>query len=404
VLASVRELSRLELIGETLRAALNEIASKDSKWLKNVILPIWHTYYNKRVESNRLPRGEKERENYALTVGKHGFWLLTLLEAPTTPESLSKLTKVNALRTAWSRHYELDVSPAGGPPNIRFKTNLEVAKAQEQIDSPYDSDVRYRSKSGMHWTGYMVHMSETCDDDNIHLITHVHTTAADVHEAMCTETIHQALVAKGLSPDQHLVDAAYVSAELLVNSQADHGIDLIGPPRGNPAWQSKVEGAYTSEQFRIDWNKRVVQCPQGITSAAWRDYLDGNGKAYHMVNFPKIECSKCCTRTRCTKAKQSPRRLFLHPQVQHDALYTARQRLNSDTGWKLYSCRAGVEGTLSQAVRAFGLRRTRYCGLTKTHLQNIAIATALNIERVFAWLTNQPRASTRVSPFAKLAT
>ncbi len=153
---------------------------------------------------------------------------------------------------------------------MRFKTNHEVSQAEEKVESPYDSEARYRSKSGMNWTGYMVHISETCDEDNVHLITHVHTTPADVHEAMCTESIHKALVDKGLPPREHLVDAAYVSAELLVRSQVHYGIDLVGSGRVNPRWQTKVEGAYTGEQFIIDWEQRVAHCPQGVVSADWR--------------------------------------------------------------------------------------------------------------------------------------
>ena len=81
---------------------------------------------------------------------------------------------------------------------MRFKTNGELAQAEELIESPYDPEVRYRSKSGLHWTGYMVHFSETCDDERVSLITHVHTTTADVHEAMCTDPIQRALSQKSL--------------------------------------------------------------------------------------------------------------------------------------------------------------------------------------------------------------
>jgi hypothetical protein len=220
----------------------------------------------------------------------------------------------------------------------------------------------------MHWTGYMVHLSETCEDDSAHLITHVHTTAADVHEATCTQDIHEALRKKDLLPSAHFVDAAYVSAELLVISRADFGIDLVGPPRINPNWQTKVEGAYTNEQFTIDWAQRVVHCPQGVASSAWYDCLDKEGKPYYRVYFPKHACGACPARALCTKAKQAPRCLSLHPQVEHEALQAARQRLGSEEGWTLYARRAGVEGTLSQAARAFGLRRTRYRGLAKTSL------------------------------------
>jgi hypothetical protein len=146
-----------------------------------------------------------------------------------------------------------------------------VSQAEEKVESPYDPEARYRSKSGMNWTGYMVHVSETCDEDSVHLITHVHTTPADVHEAMCTEPIQKALSDKGLPPHDHLVDAAYVSAELLVGSQVDYGIDLVGPARENPTWQARVGGGYTVEYFKIDWGQHVACCPQGVASVRWRD-------------------------------------------------------------------------------------------------------------------------------------
>jgi transposase len=406
VLSSTRTLGRLELVGETLRAALNEIATLEPQWLQGVTPPAWHERYDKRVEDTRLPRLDKEREQYARTVGEDGFTLLTLLEAPTAPPALTTLPKVAALRTAWARHFEREISPiSGGSPGVRWKTNREVAQAPEKIESPYDTEARYRSKSAMHWTGFMVHLSETCEDDSAHLITHVHTTTAEVHEAMCTRDIHAALRKKDLLPAEHFVDAAYISAELLVESRANDGVDLIGPARVNPNWQTKVEGAYTGEQFPIDWDKRVVHCPQGVASAAWYDCLDKDGKLqHHKVHFPKRACSACHARALCTKAKQAPRQLLLHPQAQHEALRTARQRLSSEEGWKLYARRAGVEGTLSQAVRAFGLRRTRYRGLAKTSLQHVATAAAVNVERITAWLSGQPLAKTRTSRFAELAT
>jgi transposase len=67
-----------------------------------------------------------------------------------------------------------------------------------------------------------------------------------------------------------------------------------------------------------------------------------------------------------------------------------------------YARRAGVEGTLSQAVSRFGLRRCRYIGLRKTGLQHIITAVALNLARIDAWLTRRPVAKTRTSTFAAL--
>ncbi|MDZ4382059.1 MAG: transposase, partial [Parvibaculum sp.] len=125
---------------------------------------------------------------------------------------------------------------------------------------------------------------------------------------------------------------------------------------------------------------------------------------YHLVHFPRHVCGAFHARALCTKARQNSRQLLLHLQVEHEALHAARQRLGSKEGRKLYARRAGVEATLSQAVRAFGLRRTRYRGLAKTSLQHVATAAAMNVERATAWPTGQPRAKTRTSRFARLAT
>jgi transposase len=54
-------------------------------------------------------------------------------------------------------------------------------------------------------------------------------------------------------------------------------------------------------------------------------------------------------------------------------------------------------------VRVFGLRRSRYRGLAKTHLQHVATAAAINLERLAAWFQALPRAATRTSRFAGLA-
>lgn len=89
----------------------------------------------------------------------------------------------------------------------------------------------------------MVHVSETCEDTTPHLLTHGQTTSAAVHEAMCTDDIPQALTEKDLTPQEHLVDAAYVDAALWVQSRQEYGIDLLGPTRANASGQTKVDGA-----------------------------------------------------------------------------------------------------------------------------------------------------------------
>lgn len=68
-----------------------------------------------------------------------------------------------------------------------------------------------------------------------------------------------------------------------------------------------------------------------------------------------------------------------------------------------YHTRAGIEGTLSRGVRAFGLRRSRHAGQAKTALQEVCTAVGMNALRVVRWLDGRPRAVTRTSRFAALA-
>jgi transposase len=401
VLAAIRTLNRLELVGETLRAALNELATVAPDWLR-AAPEAWYKRYAHRVEDGRLPRAAAEREPYARTVGEDGFALLDRLDQPETPEGLRSLPKVAILRQVWARHFvREDGAPPGG--SVRLRAKEDPPPEAEPVESPYDTEARFRTRSGTSWTGYVVHLSESCEDDGAHLITHAMTTVATVHEARCTAMIHQALLAKGLVPAEHLVDAAYVDAELLVGSREELGIELLGPPRPNPSWQGKVEGGHTLDRFEVDWDARRVRCPQGKLSSAWSPQVDHAGAPYVSVMFRKADCGACPARSLCTRAEHQARHLKLPPRAEHEALKAARGRLATKEGRRCYARRAGIEGTISQGVRAFGLRRSRYRGLARTHLQHVATAAAINLARLGDWFRAVPRAVTRTSRFAALA-
>jgi transposase len=278
---------------------------------------------------------------------------------------------------------------------------VTLPRAAEGIESPYDVDARSRHKHGTSWTGSMVHVSETCDATHPHLLTHVHTTSAAVHEASCTEVIHQALVDKALAPTEQLVDGASIDAELLHTSQQAHGITLRGPTRPIQGWQTPVEGAYTVEHFAVAWQHQTVVCPPGTPSRSWHELVARDGHPYILVSFSPQQCRPCPRRPCCTQSRQQGRRLRLPPQAQYEALQTARAWYTSDEGQQRYKRRAGVEGPLSQGVRAFGLRRTRYRGLDKTHVQHVATAVAINSERMVAWLEERIRYTWKVDKVSR---
>lgn len=192
-----------------------------------------------------------------------------------------------------------------------------------------------------------------------------------------------------------------MDADLLVTSQKRHGITLVGPTRANNTWQTKVEGAYDLDQFVIDWEQQQVRCPQGHASTAWKEGVDTTGSPLILTYFRRKDCQACPARTLCTKARR--RVIGFRPRAQYEALRATRQRHASPEGKQLYNRRAGIEGTISQGVRAFGVRFCRYRGLAKTHLQQVATATAINLDRLANWFHQIPHAKTRTSRFASLA-
>ena len=103
--------------------------------------------------------------------------------------------------------------------------------------------------------------------------------------------------------------------------------------------------------------------------------------------------------------ERRPRQLTVRPQAQHEALQAARQRQQTEEFKGQYALRAGVESSLSQGVRRFELRQSRYIGLARTHLQQTLNATAMNLVRVVDWLRRKPGGDTKrpLGRFARLA-
>ncbi len=97
------------------------------------------------------------------------------------------------------------------------------------------------------------------------------------------------------------------------------------------------------------------------------------------MGFPRRTCQLCPSRSLCTRSDSEPRRLTLRPKKEHELLQSIRVQQETDEWKKIYDTRAGVEGTISQGVRAFGLRKARYTGLAKVQLQHILSAAAINV-------------------------
>lgn len=325
-----------------------------------------------------------------------GHKILAAIYAAAAPVEVRALAAVEILRRTWVHQFYFEEG------QVRWRSAADLPPAGHRHDSPYDADARYGNKRSATWTGYKVHLTETCDTDAPHLITHVATTPAPVGDIDLTAPIHEALAARDLLPAEHFVDAGYVDAPLLVTSKAQHQIEMVGPVRPDVSWQGKAGQGYDLSGFALDWEAQAVTCPQGQISTTWVPSQDAWGNATIHVSFPRSACAGCPARAQCTRAKTGPRALTLRPRAEHEVLQEIRRQQESDAWRARYARRAGIEGTLSQAIRAFGVRQCRYIGLAKTRLQHVLTAVALNVVRLDAWWTGQPFAKTRRSAFTAL--
>ena len=298
VLAAVRKLNRLETVGETLRAALNALAVVAPKWLVAHVTPDWFDRYGVRFEQYRLPQERVEQEELGATIGRDGTQLLSAIDDEGAPGWLGEVPAVAVLRQVWEQQY---VKENG---EVTWRSEKEMVPNSQRIESPYDVEARNKTKRCTNWTGYTVHVTETCDRETPNLITHVETTAATTNEVDMIGAIHQALQEKDLLPGEHLVDAGYVDAENLVSSDDEYGVDLCGPTPPDPSWQSKDESAFDIACFAIHWEAQQVICPQGKVSRSWHARTE-KGLPVIQVRFRTTDCRSCVARSQCTRAQTS---------------------------------------------------------------------------------------------------
>ncbi len=95
----------------------------------------------------------------------------------------------------------------------------------------------YSTKRESSWVGYKIHVTETCDAGAPHLIVNVETTPATTPDDNMLAVIHKSLETRDLLPAEHLVDKGYTDAGVLVDSQRDYGVAVLGPVADDPSWQ-----------------------------------------------------------------------------------------------------------------------------------------------------------------------
>ena len=395
VCGAIRALNRIECVGEAMRYALNTLSLVAPDWTLCNTPPDWVERYGTRIEAYRLPKSREKQNAYVQQVGADGLQLLQAIDDPTAPAWLSELEALRTLRVIWIQNYTwVDDG------RLRWRNETEMPPASLYINSPYDTQARYNRKRTTSWVGYKVHLTEIYDCDRPHLITNVETTMAATPDGEMTTPIHESLQEKELLPEIHAVDTGYVDAELLIISQKEFGVNLVGPTRSGGRWQEKEKKGFAISDFVINWEKQQAICPAGKTSKSWTPAVDRVKNPVIKIKFSTKDCGKCPFQPQCTKSNR--RGLTMRTEEQHKMLQKAREREKTESYKKEYGKRAGIEGTISQGVRRCGMRHSRYRGLVKTHLQHILTACAINIVRVMSWLDGERPGRTRDSAFVRL--
>lgn len=395
ILAKVRRLNQLELVGETLRATLDALSEAAPSWVRSHLPAEWGIRYGLLINERRLPKSEAERKRWAKQVGADGFALLHLLEEPQTPAALRQLAQGQILRTVWQQCYQRDEQG-----QVQWRDGPRV-EAKARLISPYETQARVGCKGNMTWLGYRTHLTETCEADLPELIVQVQTTVAPINDVEQLPPMQQDLLKQGLRPREQLVDGGYLDSEQMLAS-AQLGIEVHGPALSDQSWQARAPGGYTLKEFTVDWQQQTVQCPQGHQSQSWRVAKQGKQAGSSNVLFAHDTCANCPVRGQCTRSLKQGRKLTLPPPERAQVLARNREQATDAASQRQYALRSGVEACISQEVRRLHSRQARSRGQPAVQLQQVLCAVALNFIRLDAWWQRPKRGKLRRGRFGRL--
>ncbi|MFE2713961.1 transposase [Streptomyces mirabilis] len=184
---------------------------------------------------------------------------------------------------------------------------------------------------------------------------------------------------------EHLVDAGYTSLPHLEQATREHQVTVSGPLRSNPTRQHRRDEGFARDDFHVDYDRQQVTCPQGKVSQGWHGpYPTSSPTAAPLIvaRFTKSQCQPCPARTQCTTSRESTRTVGFPPRELRDLQLRVRTEQQTPEWKTRYAVRSGVEGTVNEFAHGYGMRRCRYRGQGKAHIQHVLTAIAVNIERL----------------------
>jgi len=360
IIGNVRELSRIELLHETLRLFCKEANS----YLVNVDKKLkgYLELYSEKISIKGISDAQKRK-----LIKDAGQTMRAFIELSRHKsfEDIQHLDSYKTLVTVFEQNFEDSPDPDDGPKLIK------IATGKDHISSPHEAEARFGNKGKKKWLGYKAQVVETVseEEDGVNFITHIEVNNTTDFDGAVVEEIVEDLVDKEVEPSELYGDTHYNTGDN-IRSLNKKDIEIKGPVM--PISENRKE---RNKGFKVLEEERKAICPEGVESKRYSEQR--NGLIY--IAFPREACDECPRRAIC-KPEKYGRIYTARPQ---DKEVTKRRReMETEEFKKDMHKRNGVEGTISGLVRGQGARRSRYRGKAKTNLHlKLAGATA-NILRL----------------------
>lgn len=384
VLGQISAMSRLECVRETMRLAL-EALEREEGIARPEAWPVWWERYveskpdyKAKVDVLRLKMNQAGQDTKALLSWVEGL-----------PEAVCKAEPVGLLKRVFEENFEC---------GEEGEVSQRRAQPPGAVHNPHDPEAQWSSKSTTKqkdWTGYKAQVAETVEDQprergepTKNVITAVVTQEATASDKAALPVLEEALEAVGEEkPKVCYTDAGYSSGAELARAR-EEGRELRAPMQ--PAVER--DGRYSSEAFDVSVENRRAVCPAGQESTNCSRLESGKtGKVTYRFEWNPGLCGACDRRCKCLGKGQDHRTLLVGEH--HDLVQERRREQKTEAFGNDMRHRNGIEGTVSELTRGYGLRRCRYRGLKKARLQNLLIGAACNIKRWCRRMTWELRTS-----------
>jgi len=385
IVGYVKAMSWLECAMETLRLALEDLEQEVREKKRP---EFWERHWGLYVHSKLDWRLSKtEHDSRYRQCGQDIRELLEWLDR--NDPKLTEREAVKLLRRVFDEQFEV----------VEGKLEPTSKRPPRAVQNPHDPDAHYADKRTKQWIGYKVHVVESVDPQQPikkkgepaeHFITEILTTEAAQDEmAGLTETLKREQQHHEITPQAMYADAGYVTENTLTQAE-QNGMELLGPTRPDPH-----KGAYNTDGFHVDIDKRQAVCPQGNLSTQCSRIKDNyQGTEYYRIEWAS-QCDRCPVQKQCTRSKGGRRTLVVG--LRHDLVQRRREQMREAGFSKTMHPRNGIEATHSELVRGHGLRRTKYRGRSRVSLSHYFMGAACNVKRYLNLLAFQMR-QTALSP------